>query len=301
MRTKVRRLVPFLFPLALIACATTNPPGELLSARASYERAASGKAATVAPAELHDAKVALDRAEQSFGDDGKSQQTKDLAYIAERKADRAEAIGRTVAVQKERLAAEDERAKLLAKIANKGEAQARAAGEEAKVAKTELASERAAREAAEARASDALDALAKSAAVKKEARGIVITLSGSVLFAFGKSELLPAARSRLDEVAEALKTSTDRTFVVEGHTDSVGKDDDNLSLSQKRAEAVRIYLVSRGVDPAKIGANGKGETAPVDTNATAEGRAVNRRVEIVMQTAAEQSGTMQGGGPPTEN
>lgn len=311
MRTNIRRVVPFLLPLALVACGTTNPPRELSNARMAYERASSGVAATNAPVELRDAKIALDRANQSFRDDGASGQTKDLGYVAERKALRAEAVGRTGAALRDQAVAEAERTKILTALAERGmsaEEVARKAREEASMTKEQLAEkqkkldeERAAREAAEARARDAVDALAKAGEVKTEPRGIVLTLSGSVLFAFGKSELLPAARDRLNDVAEALKQTGESTFVVEGHTDNVGTDADNLALSQRRADAVRAYLVSRGVSSAKIKAVGHGESTPVDTNATVDGRAINRRVEIVVQNPPGQTGTQTGGGPPTSD
>ncbi len=311
MRTSILRVVPFLLPFALVACGTTNPPRELVNARTAYTRAASGEAAATAPAELHDAKVALDRAESSFKDHGASNQTKDLGYVAERRAMRAEAIGRTGAALRDRAVAEQERTKILGMLADRGESAeeaARKAREETNMTKEQLAEkakrleeERSAREAAEQRAQAAIDALSKSAEVKREPRGIVITLSGSVLFAFGKSEILPSARKRLDDVAEALKTSTDKTFTVEGHTDSVGTDADNLALSQRRADAVRSYLIQRGVPEEKIKAVGRGEGAPIDTNATVDGRGVNRRVEIVVQNPEQESGTKQGGGPPEEH
>jgi len=133
--------------------------------------------------------------------------------------------------------------------------------------------------------------LNKIAQVKEEARGMVITLSGQVLFVTGKSELLPAARDQLDQVAAALKDQGDlKPMVVEGYTDAVGSDATNLKLSKDRAEAVRTYLVSKGVSGDKITSVGKGKANPVASNDTPEGRANNRRVEIVVGSAARTSG-----------
>lgn len=303
------RKLALVVPLAIAAaaCGTTNPPGELVSARAAYERAAKGPAATYQPADLHDARQALSRAEKSFADDGASDETRHLGYIAERKALLAESLARTTAEGLRQTAAEKERQSLQAKLLEKTQgklktAEKKAATAEKHAAKSaaELEAERAARADAEKRAKEATEALSKSMAVKEDPRGLVITLSGSVLFAFGKSELLPSARRRLDEVAEALKNIEDRSFVIEGHTDSVGSDEDNRSLSERRALAVKDYLLSRGVDASRIRAEGKGETAPVETNATAEGRANNRRVEIVVLKPTGETGTQQGGGPPAE-
>ena len=125
--------------------------------------------------------------------------------------------------------------------------------------------------------------MAKLAAVKDEPRGMVITLSGSVLFASSKAILLPEARTRLDQVAEVLLTTKERKIVVEGHTDSQGKDATNLELSQRRADAVRNYLVERGYNADLIRAQGVGETHPVADNGNPEGRANNRRVELVIE------------------
>jgi outer membrane protein OmpA-like peptidoglycan-associated protein len=148
----------------------------------------------------------------------------------------------------------------------------------------ELEKEKAARLEAEKRAAAAMASLAEIAKIKEESRGMVITLEGSVLFASGKWELLPIARNKLDKVAEVLQDQDDsKKIVVEGHTDSVGSDSKNLELSQKRAEAVRQHLVSQGVKPDRISAVGKGETTPVADNKSPEGRANNRRVEIVVK------------------
>ena len=128
--------------------------------------------------------------------------------------------------------------------------------------------------------------LAAIAAVKEEARGMVITLSGSVLFASGKFALLNTAMTKLDQVAEALKAQdADKRMVVEGHTDSQGSDKVNQPLSLNRGNAVRDYLVTRGVATEKITAVGMGSTRPILDNKSAENRANNRRVEIIISAA----------------
>lgn len=125
--------------------------------------------------------------------------------------------------------------------------------------------------------------------VKEEARGLVLTLSGSVLFASGSAELLEPARRRLDEVADALK-KTQNSLLIEGHTDSQGSPRVNQELSYLRAESVRRYLVDRGVDGSRIRSEGLGSEQPIASNATSEGRANNRRVEIVLQRDVGGSG-----------
>ena len=116
---------------------------------------------------------------------------------------------------------------------------------------------------------------------------MVITLTGNVLFASGKSELLPGAQVKLNEVAEALKSQKDRDITIEGHTDNQGNQQSNLDLGQHRADSVRSYLISRGVEGQRITATGIGQTRPVADNSTAEGRANNRRVEIIVSPPKE--------------
>ena len=113
---------------------------------------------------------------------------------------------------------------------------------------------------------------------------MVITLSGSVLFTSGKSDLLPAAQLKLNDVAKALtEQDPDSKMVVEGHTDSQGAAAFNQELSQERAQSVRDYLVSRGIAGDRITAEGFGPSRSIADNATPEGRANNRRVEIVVK------------------
>jgi outer membrane protein OmpA-like peptidoglycan-associated protein len=135
----------------------------------------------------------------------------------------------------------------------------------------------------EKRTADARAELAKLAAVKEEERGLVVTLSGSVLFQSAKSTLLSSVQVKLDQVANALLAVRARNLIVEGHTDSQGSESYNQGLSQRRADSVRDYLVQRGYPADRIQARGKGKGSPIADNASPEGRANNRRVEIVIE------------------
>ena len=107
-----------------------------------------------------------------------------------------------------------------------------------------------------------------------------VTYAADAFFDFDKAVLKPEGRAKLDDLADKLQLVDLETIVAVGHTDSVGKESYNQRLSVRRAEAVKAYLVSKGIPADRIFTEGKGETQPVASNATAEGRAQNRRVEI---------------------
>jgi outer membrane protein OmpA-like peptidoglycan-associated protein len=280
----LRALVALSGVVALTACSSTVPPKDLTSARAAYDRASQGPARELDPADLNAGKQQLDRAEASFKEDGDTQETRDRAYVALRKIELAEAVGRSRQSDKKAENVED------AMHAAQGRAVANTSAELGR-AKSQLATqgvalqdERSRRMDAEKRALQAAADLAKFATVKQEAREMVISLSGSVLFASAKSELLPAAQARLNEVATALiREDPLSKIVVEGHTDSQGSAPYNQDLSQRRAQSVRDYLVTRGIAGDRVVAQGFGLTRAVADNGSAEGRANNRRVEIVVQ------------------
>jgi outer membrane protein OmpA-like peptidoglycan-associated protein len=282
----------------LCACASTVPK-ELTSARKAYRSAAAGPTAQVAPAELHVANLALAEAERSFKDDPESYQTRDLAYVAWRKVQLADATASITIEQKSQAQSKDDyRATQGAiiestkKDLSQTNSALAASMREGELTEAQLAAEKTARAAADKRAADAMAALAKLAAVKDEPRGMVITLSGSVLFASNQSTLLPEARKRLDQVAAVLLTTRERHLTVEGHTDSQGTDSHNMDLSQRRADAVRTYLVQKEYGADLITANGIGEGSPVADNGNAEGRANNRRVEIIIERDPNTTGAI---------
>lgn len=123
--------------------------------------------------------------------------------------------------------------------------------------------------------------LAKLAETRTTERGFIVTLPG-LFFDSGKSALKAGARNTLTKIAEQLRVNDHLSIAIEGHTDSVGSDALNQSLSEKRAEAVRSYLSSRGIPVSRMTVTGMGETSPVATNDTPAGRQQNRRVELVI-------------------
>ena len=113
------------------------------------------------------------------------------------------------------------------------------------------------------------------------ARGLIVNMS-DVLFDTAKSSLRPLAREKLAKVAGIVSGHPGLRLDVEGHTDSVGGDDYNQQLSEQRGESVRAYLIDQGMAAGSVTAKGFGKTQPVASNDTAEGRQLNRRVELVI-------------------
>ncbi len=280
---RVTTSLSFLVLLGAVACGATQPPPELVDARKAYERASKSLAAQLAPAQLDTAKQALDKAEKSFEDEGADEPTPDLAYVAQRKAEIAEAAAGKVAAERDAEGADKQFKEAQLEGLDKAKSELSRERQQSEKTKAELDAANKARIEAEKKAAAAMASLAEVAKVKEEARGMVITLSGSVLFATGKYDLLPIAKEKLDEVAKALSDQGYKSMLVEGHTDSVGKASDNETLSLKRAESVRTYLVSRGIPSDKIRAVGLGSSRPISENTTPDGRANNRRVEIVVE------------------
>lgn len=291
---KYTALIAVLGIASLSGCASTPvPPRELVEARAAFSRASQGPASRLALVDLHNARGDLERAERSFSESPGSDVTRDLSYVALRRAQTVEARGDTLQAEQERATAEQERAALTGQqltatqtALQQSQQQLQNTQQTVAMTQTQLAAERQRRLEAERQAAAALESLRRVAAVREEQRGTIITLSGEVLFATGESTLLPIAQQRLDQVARALIDQGARHLVVEGHTDSRGSPTTNQQLSLARAQSVRSYLISRGIPEAQIEAVGLGPSRPVAPNDTAEGRANNRRVEIVVSPAS---------------
>jgi outer membrane protein OmpA-like peptidoglycan-associated protein len=289
-----------LLPLFLVAACAHAPTDDLVNARRSYQKAANGPANESAPADVYEAKKALMRAERAHEKDPGSNIERDLAYVATRRAELAMQQAEMKEAQAKAEAAHAKRLATLEEQRDSSRAELEQAEGQLDESQQALEEAKAQRQQLEQRLTAATQSLAGMARLQQEPDRIVMTLSGSVLFKHNSASLLPIARERLREVAAVLKEyESGNQIVIEGHTDSKGSEDYNRELSEKRARSVREFLVSEGVSDSVVSAIGRGEDEPIASNDTAEGRANNRRVEIVISKAGDalgQDGVGQGQG-----
>jgi outer membrane protein OmpA-like peptidoglycan-associated protein len=266
-----------------VGCAGDHiPPKSLVDARADYSQARNGIAMQLDPTDVHEADLSLQTAEQAFHDSPDDPSTTDLAIIADRKALLAESQAATMKAQQDAQLATQQVQVTRAAQLNQTQQVLGATQMQLQQQQAQTAADQQKLQQLEANLKDARSTIAKIASVKDDDRGLVITLQGEVLFKTGKWDLKPGAMAKLDQIAEALK-GKEQPITVYGFTDNVGTHDNNMDLSQRRAESVRTYLVSKGIPQDLIKAEGKGPDSPVADNESVEGRAQNRRVELVVQ------------------
>jgi len=269
--------------LALGACGGERmPPKTLVDAQNELARAKGGVAMQLDPTDVHEAELALQRAERAWSDDPDNPNTTDLAIIAQRKAQIAEAEAAALKGQQDAANAKREQETLLTSQLQATRGALDKTSQKLQAEEAESAANKAKLADLETKLREARDTIAKIASVKDDDRGMVITLSGEVLFKTGKWDLKAGAMAKLDQIAEALR-GKEQPIVVYGYTDNVGARENNMDLSQRRASAVRDYLVGRGIPADLITAQGKGPDDPVSDNSSVDGRAANRRVEIVVK------------------
>ena len=255
--------------ILLTACASAPPaPAGAAAARSRLTQLQSNPdLGTRAPAAIKEADLAVRAAEAPQHD---QQMAAHLVYLADRKVDIAAAQASTELAESQRPALSQQRDK--ARLDARTQEADRSASQLA-TAKGALADQTAA--AAELqRQLDELNA-------KKTDRGIVLTL-GDVLFTTGQANLNSAGTTNLSKLAAFLNAYPDRSVAIEGHTDSVGADDYNVGLSQRRADSVKNFLTGQGIGTVRLTTAGKGESDPVASNESATGRQQNRRVEVII-------------------
>jgi outer membrane protein OmpA-like peptidoglycan-associated protein len=238
------------------------------------------------------AKTAADR-RAAEGREAKARADAESESKRRQEADEARAQAEAAKAEAERLRQDAEKAAAEAAIAREEAEKARAAA----LAEQQSAIEQ--RQAAQADAEKARQAAAKAESEKADlraqllgqlnsilqtrdsARGLIVSMS-DVLFDTGSSTLKSGAREKLAKISGILLAHSGLTLQIEGHTDSVGSDDFNQQLSERRADSVRDFLAEQGVSLSAISARGFGKTQPVASNDTSEGRQRNRRVELVV-------------------
>jgi len=264
--------------LVIAGCASTPKPNEALeSARSTVQAAqADPNASKYAAVDLQAAKSDLAVADAAFirRDEPSIAQP---AYMAAQNARLAQLRGAAKADDARVAAGQAERDKIILAArtnqvdsANRAKDAANRATDDAKISRDQ-ATENAARLQAEV---DALKA-------KPTDRGLVLTL-GDVLFETGSSTLSSGAARNMDRLVQFLTDHPERLVQIDGFTDSIGTDSFNEDLSQRRADAVRYQLVSRGIVSTRIATQGYGKAYPVAGNSESSGRQLNRRVEVVI-------------------
>lgn len=303
---------------ALAACATAPPPNSALEqARQRVKSAqADSRVVSLAPLELKRAEQALLLAEKTWAADGSPAVVDHQAYMAGQRVTLAQETAASLADQAvtASAAAERDRMRLASRTAEADTAQRRLSESERsnaqKSSEIVAAQAKSDRDMATARAQsdrnlaaaqaqsdrnqqeaqaqqarvDSLESLLAELSAKKTERGVVVTL-GDVLFQSGRSDLNAGADRQMAKLADALRRDPGQRASIEGFTDSVGSDESNRELSGRRANAVMKALIDLGVPAQTLRTASRGEDAPVASNDTAQGRQMNRRVEIVISQA----------------
>lgn len=273
--------------LALAGCASTpdGAPSEVVRLQSELLRLETdSRIPPFADTELRDARNAVDALVLGY-DDMDDESYLHNVYIADRLVKVAEAEGlagyaeaRTLDLGGEReallLQARERQADAALALAAQERRNAELARADASLARAEAEEAYLALETMQVRLADL--------ETRRTERGLVVTL-GDVLFETDRAELKPGSQRTLQELVTALRESPNATVAIEGHTDSTASAEYNDSLSDRRAAAVRSYLVSNGIDGTRITSRGLGEDYPVASNDDAAGRQQNRRVELVIQ------------------
>jgi len=262
--------------------AQTAEDARLIAVQKQEEEFVAQQRAAAAAREREAQERALAAQQRALAEQQRAREEESRRLQAERDAQAAA----TARLDAERERAEAQRLKAEAEAARQTADAARLAAEQqAQQAQSQAEQARAAaeqsareRDAAREKLREQLNVILET---RETARGLIVNLS-DVLFDTGSANLKPGAREKLARVSGILLSHPDLHIEVEGHTDSVGSDDYNQRLSERRAESVRAYLLQQNIPPQEVATAGFGEARPVATNGTAAGRQQNRRVELVV-------------------
>lgn len=251
-------------------------------------------------AELERMKALAKEQEQALLDakeklaDEQARAEREVASLREKQEKLAAAVAEQAGAEKEAARLREEQEKLAAAAAEQAGAEKEAARlrEEheklAALAAEQARAEQAEREVARLRAeheksrAELATTLSRLAKVHEESRGIIVTLPGNIFFDVNKADVKPAMQMQLMKIAKELAEVPDLYLLIEGHTDSGGSNEYNLSLSESRARSVQTILLTGGIAAERMEIKGYGASKPIASNSTPGGRAQNRRVEIVL-------------------
>jgi outer membrane protein OmpA-like peptidoglycan-associated protein len=264
--------------LALGACASMPQPNAALEdARAAVQTAeANPNVQRYSALDLEAAKKDLAIAEDANVHQ-RDAEVSQPAYLALQNARLAQAHAAAKADDARVAAGQSDRDQIMLAARTREANNAKLAATNANQAKDAALNERDAANQETARAQAELEALKAT----PTPRGSVMTL-GDVLFDTGRAELKSGASRKLDQLAQFLMEHPERRVQIDGFTDSVGSESYNEALSQRRADAVKAALLSRGVDATRVSTEGYGKAYPVANNNDSGGRQLNRRVEVVI-------------------
>ncbi len=287
--------------LLVAACSApaTRPEGAMTARNKLTQLQADPQLASRAPIEIQNAELAVRAAEVPQKDQALSRH---LVVMADSKVEiaRARAQSRLYEDQRQELSEQSEAARLEsrtreadlarrdANISQLEADRARNAAADARIdtdiARGDAAQARQDTEAAR-RLNDELQQQIIELNARETERGLVVTL-GDVLFETGQANLKGGIPDNLETLATFLNKYSDRTVIIEGHTDDIGEEDYNVDLSQRRADSVMAFLVSKGVASSRMTTLGRGESSPVADNASSTGRQLNRRVEVIISNTS---------------
>jgi outer membrane protein OmpA-like peptidoglycan-associated protein len=291
--SRQKLLAAALAAVLLTACASApvEPDGAAMLRARLTALQSDPQLGARAPLAMQEANVAVTAAEKPEPDKVVSDHR---LFMADRKISiaRAEAESSLAVDQRKGLVEQREAMRLQARTqeadaanrrANMAQANAADANSRAAMAQANASDQQAQAEAARAAADD-LQRQIEGMQARVTDRGLVLTL-GDVLFASGAATLNAVGDPHLGKLAAFLTKYSDRTVLIVGYTDSIGGEDYNLGLSQRRADAVKFYLVNQGIDSSRLTSSGMGKSSPVADNSTATGRQQNRRVEVTIENS----------------
>jgi len=259
-------------------CTAGSPPVALEQARTAYAQAQqTPQVATQAPVALQDADQALQRAERVWADDHDTEEVQHLSYLTTQRVEIAKTVTEKKLAEGSIQQANQQRGQVLLDARTR---EAQGAQHEAERSKQQAQTATAQAQVATTQAQQLQQELAALQA-KQTDRGLVLTL-GDVLFETGQADLRAGGLRNIYPLVTFLQKYPERQVMIEGHTDSLGSESYNLELSQRRADAVRDFLIQNAVKSSQITTRGYGKTSPVASNDTAAGRQQNRRVEIII-------------------